>query len=86
MPCAWRSQRGSLKMFSSRMLKLAKCGFQRAPPVFSSAAWTASSAEDMPRPKGCGNSMRPHFLPLLKAAVSSSSPLQSRHRDALEKS
>lgn len=25
---------------------------QRAPPVFSSAAWTASSAEDMPRPKG----------------------------------
>lgn len=24
--------------------------------------------------------MRPHFLPLLKAAVSSSSPLESHHR------
>lgn len=29
-------------------------------------------------PKGSGNSKSPHFLPLLKAAVSSSSPLMSR--------
>lgn len=48
-------------------------------PVFSSAAWMVSSAEDMVRPNGCGNSIAPHFLPLLNAAVSSSSPLCQVH-------
>ena len=51
-------------------------------PVFSSIAKMRSSAEVMLRPKGSGNSMGPHFLPLLNAAVSSSSPRMSSGKGA----
>ena len=55
---------------------LQNCGGCR--PVLLSRVWTCSSAEVMVLPKGSGNSRSPHLLPLLKAAVSSSSPLMSR--------
>ena len=51
---------------------------QQLSPVLLSRSCTCSSADVMVLPKGKGNSRSPHFLPLLKAAVSSSSPRMSR--------
>jgi hypothetical protein len=46
--------------------------------VFSSSSWIKLSEGLRTLPKGRGNSMLPHLLKFLKAAVSSSSPLISR--------
>ena len=51
---------------------------QHGLPVLLSSSCTWPSADVMLRPNGKGNSRSPHFLPLLKEAVSSSSPRMSR--------